>query len=300
MAKKAPAPEKDNSERWLLTYSDLMNLLLILFIIFYAMSEADKVKAEKVAESIRAGFGYVKDGGTGEASGEGSGLYGADFTTPGDGEFVGGGALASDAAAGDSGGQDAYWTEHQNQQFQKFYDEIVQLLQDNNLENMVDVKLDDTGVVISFKDNALFASGKADLNSDSSALIDNIGGLLKTLDFTYILVEGHTDTVPIHTSQYVDNMDLSTQRAANVWRELVRLGLDPEKMASIGYGEFRPVAKNDTPENKAKNRRVVITIMRNLIQNSGEIVTNPSGEPVEVIVNPTDNTAAAAAAGANP
>jgi chemotaxis protein MotB len=263
--KKVKAPEKDNSERWLVTYSDLMNLLLILFIILYAMSQVDKAKAEAVAESIRSGFGYVENGGTGASEGEGTGLYGLDFTE------AEGGNSSTDPNAGTTG-NDVYWSP-EAVAFQKFYDDIIKLIEQHNLENAVDVKIDDRGVVISFKDNVLFNSGKANLGSESLALIDQIGTMLKSVTFSYLLVEGHTDTDPIHTAQYIDNMDLSTQRAANVWRELVACGLPADKMASIGYGEFKPVVDNDTPEHKAMNRRVVITILRHAVNATDQIVS---------------------------
>lgn len=272
MAKNTkPIIEKDNSERWLLTYADLMNLLLILFIIFYAMSVVDKEKAEAVADSIRQGFGYVENGGTGESAGEGTGLYNLtmDNGTSADG--------AADASAGTSG-DELYWAQ-QTQAFQKFYDDVVKLLQNNHLDNMVDVSLDDRGVVISFKDKALFQSGQADLGAASLSLIDSIGTMLLDLSYTYILVEGHTDTDPIHTSRYKDNMDLSTQRASNVWRELVECGLSADNMASIGYGEYRPTAPNDTPENKAMNRRVVIAILRSEITSNDQLVAGAAGNP---------------------
>lgn len=267
--KKVKAPEKDNAERWLVTYADLMNLLLILFIILYAMSQVDKEKAEKVAESIRAGFGYVEDGGTGASEGEGTGLYGADFTVNEDG--VGTGEADAEASASDN----LYWSQ-ETIEFQQFYDDVVKLLEDNNLQEMVDVAIDDRGVVISFKDNVLFASGQANLSTASLSLIDQIGTMLTGLNFSHILVEGHTDSDPIHTAQYLDNMDLSAERATNVWRELCECGLPPEKMASIGYGEFRPIAENDTRENKAKNRRVVITILRSEVNSTNELIIGAS------------------------
>lgn len=278
MAKKPKAPEKDNAERWLVTYADLMNLLLILFIILYAMSNVDKQKAEAVASSIRQGFGYIQNGGTGESEGEGTGLYGYDFTTPEGGDAPGDGSAGDGSAdaSSETSGDELYWAQ-QTQAFQNFYDDVVKLLEDSHLENMVDVSLDDRGVVISFKDNVLFRSGQADLGATSLSLLDNIAGMLKDLDFTYLLVEGHTDTDPIHTSQYKDNMDLSNERAANVWRELVECGLPAENMAAIGYGETRPVKDNDTPENKAQNRRVVIVILRSEISSDEQIVAGAAG-----------------------
>lgn len=288
MAKKPKEPEKENHERWLVTYSDLMNLLLILFIILYAMSQVDKAKAEKVAESIRAGFGYVENGGTGAASGEGSGLFSADFTSTG--SLPSGGPSDSE-----------YWSQQQEQAFEHFYKEVQQLINENHLDTMVEVKLDDRGVVISFKDNVLFRSGEADLGPASMDLIAKIGTMLKSLNYYSILVEGHTDTDPIHTAKYQDNMDLSTQRAANVWRELVSVGLPPEKMMSIGYGEFRPIAPNDSPENKSKNRRVVITITRNPTNASNDLLsTNANANTPAASSSPKESVTPSASAHASP
>lgn len=267
MAKKK-APEKENHERWLVTYADLMNLLLILFIILFASSQLDKSKAEKVAQSVRAGFGYSEDGGTGATDGTGTGVYGStdeqSDVSPSPGEIQ------------ISKGNSLYWTQ-EAAAYKKFYDDVVKLIEENGLQTMVNVSLDDRGVVISFRDYALYSSGQADLSSKSLNLIDSIGSLLKTINFSFILVEGHTDTDPIHTSQYIDNMDLSTQRAANVWRELVKCGLPAEKMASIGYGENRPIAPNNSLENKSKNRRVVVTILRSDITSSDQIISGAAG-----------------------
>lgn len=229
----APKVVKDNNERWLLTYSDLMNLLLILFIILYCSSQINAKKAAAVAESISHGFNNSK--GAQEETGGGLG----DVT-----------GTASDIA---------YWS---TDDYGEFYKEVTQLIDEENLTDVVTAKLDNTGVIISFKDTALFAVGNADLDAEAGALIDEIGGMLYRLNYSYILVEGHTDSDPINTAEFPDNMALSSARAGNVWRELVQCGLAPESMAAIGYGEYRPIAKNDSAENKSKNRRVIITILK--------------------------------------
>ena len=233
MARK-PQVEKDTSERWTVTYSDLMNLLLILFIILYSMSKLDAEKAQQVQQSLGTGFSNMV------------------------------GAVAVAGEAGGSGGKGAdsntYWVEDQ---YGEFYNEISLLIQNSNLQDKIDVKVDDTGVIISFKDSALFVSGSATLSDEAISIIDQIGAMLANLDYSFVLVEGHTDTDPIlGGGLFKDNMDLSSARAGNVWRELVKCGLPPDQMASIGYGEYRPVAPNDTAENKSKNRRVVISILK--------------------------------------
>jgi chemotaxis protein MotB len=239
-----PKVEKDTGERWLLTYSDLMNLLLILFIILYTSSKLDAQKAQQVVQSINQGFSTIEGTAAANAGGSGSGTGGATKT-------------AIDTAI--ASGSDVYW---ETDEYVEFYTEINELLKQNNLLDKVDTTLDDTGVIISFKDSALFPPGNAVINNDALSVIDKISALLTKLDYSFILVEGHTDSDPISTPQYVDNMALSSARAGNVWRELVKCGLPPEEMASIGYGEYRPVAPNDSVTNKSKNRRVVITILK--------------------------------------
>lgn len=239
--------EKDTSERWLLTYSDLMNLLLILFIILYSSSQLNAKKAAQVSNSLQQGFGNTT---TSDSANTGSGT----------GSGNGTGSTGTGTGTGSGGtGVNAYWTVDE---YGQFYQEITKLIKDDNLTDKVAAKLDDTGIVISFKDTVLFPSGSAILSPDAYSLIDKIGGLLYGLNYSYILVEGHTDTDPINTSKYPDNLALSSDRAGNVWRELVKCGLPPDSMAAIGYGEYRPVAKNDTAEHKAQNRRVVITILK--------------------------------------
>lgn len=235
--------EKDNSERWLLTYSDLMNLLLILFIILYSSSQLNAKKAAQVSNSLQQGFNNTS------ASDSANTGTGTGTDTEGEGTGTGSGGT----------GADAYWTVDE---YGEFYQEITKLIKDDNLTDKVAAKLDNTGIVISFKDTVLFPSGSAILSQDAVGLIDHIGGLLYGLNYSYILVEGHTDTDPINTSKYPDNLALSSDRAGNVWRELVKCGLLPNSMAAIGYGEYRPIAANDTAEHKAQNRRVVITILK--------------------------------------
>ncbi|MBP1737606.1 MAG: OmpA/MotB domain protein [Oscillospiraceae bacterium] len=294
MAKK-PKVEKDTSERWLLTYSDLMNLLLILFIILYASSKADVTQFQQVAESLRIGFSSIStsqaaiessSSGGGSSSSEDGSLDSSDSVL--DSGMIG--VIDNAISSTDTGESDSEGSGTQDVQYQNFYDALMTLLEENQLTQSVTVSLEEKGIAISFADNVLFAKSSAVLNGDANTIIDKIGYLLTQLPYSYILVEGHTDSDKIHTQYYEDNMDLSTKRAANVWRRLVACGLSPEKMASVGYGEYRPVAPNDTVENKAKNRRVVITILKKELSTNDNATIDDSG---------ADTPAAEIAAGAN-
>ena len=223
-------PVKDNSERYLLTYADLMNLLLILFIVLYSMSKTDVQKATAVAESIRKGFN-------------------ASVATS---EYNQSPLSSNTASTAISGAGD----------YSGFYDKLIALINQAGLQNEVTVTADSADVVITLKDTALYQSGSAVMSPEATVLMTSIAGLVKQIDYALIMIEGYTDTDPIHTSQYPDNLALSTDRASNVFRLFTACGLPPEKMNATGYGEWHPVASNDTSSNKALNRRVVLTIFK--------------------------------------
>lgn len=110
----------------------------------------------------------------------------------------------------------------------------------------------------------LFASGRADLDENAKSILNDIADLIATLPTTnLIIIEGHTDNVPIRTKEYANNMELSIARAISVLRYFTEVkNLPPERFAIAGYGEHRPVVNNDTEENRAKNRRIEIIISR--------------------------------------
>lgn len=272
-----PQVEKDTSERWTVTYADLMNLLLILFIILYSMSKLDAEKSQQVQQSLGTGF---------------SNMVGAAAITA---------AVENGKAGGEGQDANTYWV---TDPYGEFYNEISLLIQNSNLQDKIDVKVDDTGVIISFKDSALFISGSANLSQEACSIISDIGTMLGNLSYSFILVEGHTDSDPIiGGGLFKDNMDLSSARAGNVWRELVKCGIPPEKMASIGYGEFRPVADNDTAENKAKNRRVVISILKMPFKASADLAANDlqgSDNPAGASTSPEASPSESSEASSNP
>jgi len=133
-----------------------------------------------------------------------------------------------------------------------------------------EVKVDKEGLKITLEEQgqmAFFHSGKAEFTPEMTALMDKVAPVLYQLSQKHdIIVEGHTDNVPIATRQFASNWELSTARATNVVRYFLKeKKFPPERMAAIGYGEYRPAAANDTPVNKQKNRRVVFFVKSNPI-----------------------------------
>lgn len=248
----------------MLTYSDLMNLLLILFIILYCMSKVDAQKAYRVSMAIKQGFHATQT------------------------ESVAVTAVQKTSSASLSSGA------KEEESYEKLYQNIMELVKQKKLQNKIVVQVTPRGVIITLSNTILFARSSADLSSESTNIIISLGTLLKNVDFSQLVVEGFTDSDPIHTSLYKDNRDLSSERANNVARILqYRCALAPEKMSSLGYGEYRPVAPNDTPANKEKNRRVVITILKPSITADAEI----SADDISNALNVSSASASAKSSG---
>jgi len=248
MAKKVK-PEKDTSERWLLTYSDLMNLLLILFILLYTMANVDVAKYQQVAASLRAAFGdtasaqVIGDGGASPS------MVSLDATAP----------------------SPVVPAQLEDQQLQNIKETVEKLISQQGLYGQVDVTLQERGIVISIGEQVLFKSGSADIEAASKNSIIQIGkDIIMKIPGKQIRVEGHTDTVPIRNSKFPDNQELSTARANSVLRILRDdVGMNPTKLSSSGYGEYRPKVANDTEEHRRQNRRVDIAILREIFDSAG-------------------------------
>lgn len=245
---KRPA-EKVNTDRYLITYADLMNLLLILFIVLYSLAPKDVVKISAALNAISDSIGG-KTTSSAKSSGTGSG--------------------SSAAGTGKSSGTTSSGTSD----YSDFYADLIGLINKNGIKDKVDVIDTNDEVIITLKDNVLFSPGKADLNPEAVSLMTNIGGLLKKISYGQLIIEGHTDSDPIHTAQFQDNVELSLMRAYNVSKIFTDCGLNSKKILPVGYGENYPVAANNTAANKSKNRRVVITILRRGLTPANETISS--------------------------
>lgn len=141
----------------------------------------------------------------------------------------------------------------------------------------VRLKMEDRGLVITFVAEVLFDSGKADLRKESFPILNKVVRILKEeAAKNDIGIEGHTDNEPIKYSKWKSNWELSAHRALSVLEYLVSKGINPKRLSATGYGEYRPVAPNDTPEHKQLNRRVEIVIIPQKIKKKKEeVVSSP-------------------------
>ncbi|WP_333653741.1 OmpA family protein [Dissulfurispira sp.] len=123
----------------------------------------------------------------------------------------------------------------------------------------ISVKTDPRGVVVTFSDAVLFASGSADIKPETFDVLDKLSKVINEVAGR-ITIEGHTDNVPISGGKYVSNWELSTARAASILHFLITKGVDPNRFSIAGYGEYRPLTSNETEDGRAKNRRVELVI----------------------------------------
>ena len=142
---------------------------------------------------------------------------------------------------------------------------------EKRLRGKVGLKLEERGLVITLANNILFNSGKAKIKEEAYPILDKISKVIKTkAPDKNIGIEGHTDNVPIKYSGWKSNRELSTARANNVYHYLVDVGgLPPDRLTTMGYGQYEPIASNDTEEGRAKNRRVEIVILPEFSKKAG-------------------------------
>jgi chemotaxis protein MotB len=233
--KKKPE-EHENLERWLITYADLITLLLAFFILMYTMSKQDSKKYQEVAAHLKAIFtGSNAVLATGNVAGK----------VPIELSFKGG---AENVAA-------------LKEQLEKELREIGDKGAGDVSKN-ISLISDERGLVVRAMEKAFFDTGKADLTGSARSALDSIAPVLTNLP-NHVRVEGHTDNVPINTSEFRSNWELSVRRATEVVRYLIeRHGFPPDRISASGYAEYRPIASNDTTEDRAMNRRIEIVIVK--------------------------------------
>jgi chemotaxis protein MotB len=226
------------ADEWLLTYSDLVTLLLVFFVFMYAFSRVDVEKFEGFVSSFQA-QGILMDG---------TGVL--DQSAPEREEN-----LTQQQSMVEGIGQSSA--------SQQLYEMAVQHLEGEGLLDLVEVSYEEGGIALDIKEAILFDSGNAVLKPGARELLNRLAGFFSELP-NQIVVEGHTDNRRINTLRYPSNWELSVDRAAKVVRYLTEEeGLNPRKFTAVGYGEYRPVVPNTSPENQAMNRRVMIVIKTN-------------------------------------
>jgi chemotaxis protein MotB len=247
MARKKKHAEHANHERWLVSYADFITLLFAFFTTLYAISVVDAQKVAKVANSMQEAFGAA-------AFTSGSKKLSLD-----DGGLPPGGRLSivtpvSPKASASKGAQ-------RKVPLPALRNQLEAAAQLNHFSDKVQMLMDGRGLIVRLAEIGFYDSGASELKPDALAIVDLIAAALSNLD-NDIRVEGHTDNIPIRTSKYPSNWELSTARATTLVEYLiVKHSFDANRLSASGCGEFRPVADNDTPEHRALNRHVDVIVM---------------------------------------
>lgn len=136
-------------------------------------------------------------------------------------------------------------------------------------------------MLIALPNDVLFDSGKTNVKTDGQGALQSVAQVLSTIKDRRFLVAGHTDDVPIHTARFPSNWELSTERAVEVTKFLIANGMQPQTLAAAGYGEFDPVAANDSPDHRAQNRRIEIVLEPNIsdLPPLDDVQTGPPAAP---------------------
>ncbi len=262
MAKRKAEEPPKGAPAWQSTFADLMNLLLCFFVMLFAMSDVDKQKFELIAASFTQSFSVF----TGGAQAVGDGILisnGVSQLNELD-EYMTSMGKAAETNTEDQNKWDEI-EEEQLKESEALSELIEEALREQNMEGMVDVDFTSQYVSLTLNGALLFDSGSAQIKTDSLPILDKIGVILKKYGKSIIEIEGHTDNVPIHTSKFADNNELSSARALSVFNYLIEnAGLDPAMVKHTGRGEYVPIADNSTEVGRAKNRRVEIKIYHTL------------------------------------
>jgi chemotaxis protein MotB len=243
-----------NHERWLITYSDLITLLLIFFIVMYSMSKVDASKFQAIAESLSITLG----GGTPAKIDMGTSPSGPSIISSGTPQ-QNSQTPGSNANSGSQGGDQ---TDQETLTIEGIKAKLDQFAAENNIQTKLVSSIEERGLVVSIQDTLLFASGSADVTPAAQNILKKISTVLSASS-NYIKVEGHTDNLPIHTEKYPSNWELSVLRATNVLEILINQGgINSSRLSATGYGEYRPIADNNTEAGRTANRRVDLVILR--------------------------------------
>ncbi len=227
----------------MITYSDMVTLLLTFFVLLYSMSAIDISRFQKIMNSIQLSFlGYT---GVLERTAELEDIEEVDLR-PGD--------LEESVTA-----EELIMLE-KLRQGEEIMEKVQEFLREAALEAGAEVRIEERGVVMELPDKIFFEIGQADLKPEALMVLEKLADLFRGLD-NRVIVEGHTCDLPIRTDRFPSNWELSVGRSVAVTRYLVdRQGLSPERFIATGYGEYQPLVPNDSPTNRAKNRRVTVVI----------------------------------------
>lgn len=223
--KRRKQDEEDvNLDSWLATYADTITLLLTFFILLYSISVVDSQKLNELSNALQQ-------------------------------------SLKGNVEITELENLEDLQVQQGNSEYEDLSKKLENIIQSNNLTDVIKIREEERGIVLQLDETILFDSAEADLKSYSTDILDQVTSIIESVD-NDILVEGNADNVPMYSEEFKSNWELSTARAVNVVKYFVSTkNIDPARFSVKGYGEYNPLVGNDTPENRAVNRRVDILIV---------------------------------------
>jgi chemotaxis protein MotB len=229
---------------WVITFADMVTLLMVFFILLFAIGTIEQEKWRQLKESLREALGAdaIEEMGT---------RQGLDvIQTQVDEQTV--------HAVDEVGAM-------VNREMEDIISEVEEFVFKNKLAGEVRVSSDERGAVITISDVVLFPAGSAEMTPKGRTTLRQVFDVLKQFNYN-VKVEGHTDNTPIHTLRYPSNWELSASRASEVAHMLIKDGYPPERLSVEGFAEFRPKVPNTSPENRSVNRRIEVVYQRGSIR----------------------------------
>ncbi|SDL73963.1 flagellar motor protein MotB [Halarsenatibacter silvermanii] len=250
MARKGSTNDDDGgggSPEWMTTFGDMMTLLLTFFVLLYSMSSIDEEQFEIALDSIREGLGV----------------------------FTGGRTIATQRLL-DGGAIGEGFSPMNIRLMETLMGQIEQYVQEEQVDDAVSMEMTERGLEVRFAGDILFDLGDAEIRPEGEEVLREVGEMIEETP-NDVVVEGHTDNLPIRTDRFPSNWELSTARATTVARFFIEdMNLDSERFSAAGYSEYRPLVPNDSPENRAQNRRVEVIFL-----NPDFVRESPVYEPAE-------------------
>ncbi|WP_036300391.1 flagellar motor protein MotD [Methylomarinum vadi] len=250
--RRKPLPEEpQNHERWLVSYADFITLLFAFFVVMYSISSVNSKKYESLSEALDEAFRH-----------EEKALKATQPINVGNPPTVMQPIELDNPTAEEELKRQRLSEEilQERRQLLRVSNDLEAVLEPYIEEDLVEVKRHDFWVELEMNSELLFASGEAALSPKAVPVIHKVADVIRRLP-NVVNVEGHTDNVPIDTVEFPSNWDLSAARATSVVRELVNSRVPATRLSAVGYGEFHPIADNNTVSGRFKNRRVVLVLM---------------------------------------
>jgi chemotaxis protein MotB len=259
----------ENHERWLVSYADFITLLFAFFVVMFASSQTDKSRAKQISEAVE---NALKDGKSVSIPPAVAKILGGTVDDTGQGNAQMKGPGGAQRLAKDTPPEEMV-------ELAPSLKVLTQDMQQEIKDGKVEVHLEPRGLVVSLKQTAFFPSGTDVIEPETYPIVQKLAAALNAVK-NPLRIEGYTDSVPIHTARFRSNWELSSARSIAMMEILSsRFNVDTTRIAVVGFADNSPEAPNDTPEGRAKNRRVDIVILNQMALQPKAPTPAPAAKP---------------------